>query len=93
MSKLTPHTQFEGMIDLMFTDTERIGTFQLLECDEHGTTMAFTDHSGSDNCLACVEDMLQSTLPQKYKLPNYDETMDAINKLSAQSQSTKQESR
>lgn len=72
-----------GQLELWFSidDDEKIGTFQLLNCEEHGDTIHFTDMSGADNCVTCIEDKIQASLPPKYKLPNYEEVMGGLNRL------------
>lgn len=57
MSKLVKRKDFSNMVELWFTDDERIGTFQKLECDVHGTAWSFTDKSGADNCIECIKEL------------------------------------
>lgn len=49
----------------MYTDDEKIGTFQILQCDVHGNVLHFTDYSGSDNCIKCIErNLINNPTPQ-----------------------------
>lgn len=57
MSKIVKREDFTDMIELWFSDDEKIGTFQTLECKAHGTAWSFTDKSGTDNCIECIKDM------------------------------------
>jgi hypothetical protein len=58
MSKLKINEQFTNMVEVWYTDDEKIGTFQTLECEVHGGTWCFTDKSGADNCIECVKEMI-----------------------------------
>ena len=61
MSKLVNDNHFEQTAHLMYTDDEKIGTFQVLHCDVHDDVLHFTDYSGSDNCITCIErDLLKA---------------------------------
>ena len=55
MSKLVKREDFTNMVELWYTDDEKIGTFQLLECEKHGTGISFTDKSGADRCIECIK--------------------------------------
>lgn len=71
-------------VQIWYTPDEKIGEFQLLDCEEHGTQLSFTDKSGADYCMACMEDKVQSLLPPKYKLPDYDTVIAGLNSLTNQ---------
>lgn len=58
------------MADLVFYDPHRVeiedsnkqklGTFLEMNCDKHGDTIIFTDPTGSDWCVECVETMIKT---------------------------------
>lgn len=69
MSKLVIDKNL-NQVQLVYGEDELLGTFQLLDCDEcGGTSHHFTDKSGSDNCLNCIESMIQRTISPKYEMP------------------------
>jgi len=55
MSRLVKDDDLERTVHLMYTDDENIGTFQILQCDVHGDVLHFTDYSGANNCIRCIE--------------------------------------
>ena len=65
MSKLVKDNYFGQTAHLMYTDDEKIGTFQILQCDVHGDVLHFTDYSGSDNCIRCIERNLSDELARQ----------------------------
>ena len=64
MSKLVNDNYFGQTAHLMYTDDEKIGTFQILQCDVHGDVLHFTDYSGSDNCIRCIEQNILKALEE-----------------------------
>lgn len=65
MSVLTYHEAPYGPRVELWTNSrdERFGTFWLLNCDEHGDTLHFTDIYGTDVCTECVEKLLEPSTP------------------------------
>ena len=59
MSKLVKDDHFSSMYHLWYASDEKIGTFQILYCDKHGNTLSFTDKSGADNCIKCIEELME----------------------------------
>lgn len=80
MSKLIRHEDFEDMVELWYTDDEKIGTFQILECETHGNGISFTDKSGADNCIECITDMFEPKV--KYTIPGFENLEENLEKLS-----------
>lgn len=56
MSNLKKVDGFTNLVELWYSDEEKIGTFQMLDCDTHGTALSFSDKSGADNCIDCIKD-------------------------------------
>ncbi len=79
MSNLVKREDFTDMVELWYTEDERIGTFQKLECDIHGTEWSFTDKSGADNCLECVKEMCEPEA--EYTIPDFLNLEDSLEKL------------
>ena len=80
MSKLIVRDDFTEMVELWFTDDEKIGTFSTMECEEHGTSWFFTDKSGADNCIECIKEMCEPKV--EYTIPgfeNLEESMEFMN--------------
>lgn len=80
MSKLVVRKDFTDMVELWYTDDEKIGTFQTLFCEEHGNGWSFTDKSGADNCIECVKDMCEPKV--KYTMPGFENLEDSLESLS-----------
>lgn len=58
MSNTVFHTP--SRIEIESNDKKSIyGTFWVLHCEGHGDTLCFTDESGSDYCIKCLEHMLK----------------------------------
>ena len=79
MSKLVKNKDFTGMVELYNNLGEQIGTFQELECQEHGTEWHFTDSTGSDNCMSCIKEMCEPKVD--YIMPGFENLEENINKL------------
>lgn len=79
MSKLVKREDFPNMIELWFTDDEKIGTFQTLQCDVHGDGWSFTDKSGSDHCIECIKEMCEPKTD--YIMPGFEDLPDRLAKL------------
>lgn len=80
MSKLIKIDDFTEMVEIWFTDTEKIGTFQTLECKTHGNEWHFTDKSGTDNCIECIKEMTEPKVI--YKMPGFEDVDESLEKLS-----------
>lgn len=79
MSKLIKRDDFTDMVELWFTDDEKIGTFQTLDCMEHGTNWCFTDKSGADICIECVKEMCEPKVD--YTIPGLENLEESLEKL------------
>jgi len=79
MSKLIKNEQFTDMVELWFTDDEKIGTFQTLFCEMHGNGWSFTDKSGTDNCIECIKEMCETKV--EYKMPGFEDIEESLAKL------------
>mgnify|MGYP000896230453 FL=1 len=64
MSKLVNDNYFGQTAHLMYTDDDKVGTFQILQGDVHGNVLHFTDYSGADNCIRCIERNLIEALEE-----------------------------
>lgn len=63
MSKLVLNPGL-GLIDAHYDNGNygvggRLFTASILDCDRHGGNLTITDPSGSDWCVACLEEMLE----------------------------------
>ena len=80
MSKLVKQVaSIQTYVQLWFTDDESLGTFQYLECEEHGTSLCFTDKSGADNCIECIKDMFETKT--EYQIPGFENLEESLAKL------------
>lgn len=79
MSKLIKRNDFTDMVELWFTDDEKIGTFQNLECEIHGLGICFTDKSGADNCIECIKDKFAPAIT--YPIPGFENLDESLAKL------------
>lgn len=79
MSKLVKRDDFDDMVEVICADGKSIGTFQRLECDEHGTEWHYSDTSGSDNCFECVKEMCEPKV--EYTLPGFGDLEESLDKL------------
>lgn len=79
MTKLIQRKDFTEMVELWYADDEKIGTFQTLDCEDHGTTWFFTDKSGADNCIDCIKDMCEPKV--EYTLPGFEDLESSLEKL------------
>lgn len=79
MSKLVVREDFTEMVELWFTDDEKIGTFQRLECEIHGTEWCFTDKSGTDNCIECIKERYEPKV--NYTIPGFENLEESLDKL------------
>lgn len=58
MSSLIDNTRF-AEIELWYTSDEQLGSFSNnLECETHGSQLFFTDKSGAEWCMSCMQDRL-----------------------------------
>jgi len=55
MSKIIPNKDLHR-INVIYGEDEVIGYFSFLACPNHYDTLCFTDKSGADTCLKCVEE-------------------------------------
>lgn len=55
MSKITTNKDLHR-INIIYGQDEVIGYFSFLACPDHYDTLHFTDKSGADICLRCVEE-------------------------------------
>jgi hypothetical protein len=87
VSKIVKREDFTDMVELWFTDDEKIGTFQIMQCEEHGNVWHFTDKSGADNCIDCIKDMCEPHI--KYEIPGFEfkDLDDKLSKLTIRKQS------
>lgn len=67
MSKIVIDKKYPKYVQLWFTDDEQIGTFWTLHCEKHGDGLSFTDKSGADNCIKCIEDMINNPTNEEVK--------------------------
>lgn len=79
MSKLVKRDDFTDMVELWYTDDEKIGTFQTLFCEEHGNGWSFTDKSGADNCIECIKEMCEPKVD--YTIPGFENLEDSLDEL------------
>ena len=79
MSKLVKREDFTDMVELWYTDDEKIGTFQTLFCEIHGNELSFTDKSGADNCIECIKDMFEHKTV--YVMPGFEDLPERLEKL------------
>lgn len=79
MSKLIKREDFTDVVELWYTDDKKIGTFQTLECGEHGTGWFFTDESGTDNCIECIKEMCEPKV--SYTMPGFENLEKDLEKL------------
>lgn len=84
MSNLVKREDFTDMVELWYTDNEKIGTFQTLMCKGHGNGWHFTDKSGVDNCLDCIKEMTEPKI--EYRIPGFENLEESLEKLSVRKQ-------
>lgn len=79
MSKLIKREDFTEIVELWFSDDEKIGTFQVLDCDEHGNSWSFTDKSGADNCIECIKEICEPKV--EYRISGFENLEDSLEKI------------
>ena len=79
MSKLIVREDFTNMVEVWYTDDEKIGTFQQLFCEEHGDGWSFTAKGGADYCIECIKDMCGPKV--NYTMPGLENLEESLEKL------------
>lgn len=86
MSKLVKREDFTDMVEVWFTDNEKLGTFQTLFCETHGNGWSFTAKGGADYCIECIKEMCKPKV--EYKIPGLEDIDESLEKLTIRRQPT-----
>lgn len=88
MSKLVKRDDFDDMVEIVRLDGESLGTFQVLDCDEHGNEWHYTDTSGSDNCFECIKEMCEPRVD--YTIPGFENLEESLDALTIRKDTTRE---